>query len=787
MKKTFLGFLVLALSVSGAGAAPAKGTAPAVKSSLETRGLAFQRQGANVAFRAVEISGLVNLPAATLKNVLKGAASSGAQAVVTEAFTLTPGEQPALVETQGKLNASQMARLDDLVAAARAENLGLVFILSSGASPLGGQAQWAAWAGSNNPGVFFRDFQVKGWFQEAVKALLGRVNPKTKCPYGNDPTIWAWILSDSPLNAGGEASGFTQWVSDNAALVHSLAPGQRVALAFTTEEAPGISPEQASGAPGLDFLFLRLPKGSDGKAAASFASKTGRPVAAIYVSNPPNVLDPSVGGGVARLEGTLDDAKFLSLKQSLKAMGETAAASTGLFTRLEVLSGPVPELKDGASARVRVSVSSPAKLALRWGQEGFMDGRLEGPDAATHEFRLTGLTADRDLSIQVEAKKADGSLALSDRKSIRLPAVAPLTLNRPAESKRFITVKNGKFYDGDKPWRYVGTNIYYLHYAEPEATEYIFAHARSLGIKVVRLWAFGEAGSANPKDWKDWEVKRYFTLAPGKYYEPNLKNMDRIIASAGRHGIRLICGLSNNWTDFGGAPQWAAYFGSKDKNDFFDKPEVTKAWRDYVAMLMNRVNTVNGIAYKDDPTIFSWDLMNEPRYERDTSSKFLAKWIAENSAFVKRLGVKQLVSAGCEGLRASQGKHYSGADFIEIQQAPTIDFATYHIYPSSEYNRWNLETTVAIEKAYIQDAHAVLKKPIVMEEFGLPKSDPKYDKPLWIRAMLKAFYAAGGDGTNYWMIVEPTYRYGDGNEFDPTMTEIANAFSVTAREIEEAR
>lgn len=35
--------------------------------------------------------------------------------------------------------------------------------------------------------------------------------------------------------------------------------------------------------------------------------------------------------------------------------------------------------------------------------------------------------------------------------------------------------------------------------------------------------------------------------------------------------------------------------------------------------VLNRVNTFNNITYKDDPTIFAWELMNEPRCPSDSS------------------------------------------------------------------------------------------------------------------------------------------------------------------------
>lgn len=36
-----------------------------------------------------------------------------------------------------------------------------------------------------------------------------------------------------------------------------------------------------------------------------------------------------------------------------------------------------------------------------------------------------------------------------------------------------------------------------------------------------------------------------------------------------------------------------------------------------IQTVLNRVNTFNNITYKEDPTIFGWELMNEPRCTSD--------------------------------------------------------------------------------------------------------------------------------------------------------------------------
>ena len=56
--------------------------------------------------------------------------------------------------------------------------------------------------------------------------------------------------------------------------------------------------------------------------------------------------------------------------------------------------------------------------------------------------------------------------------------------------------------------------------------------------------------------------------------------------------------------------QWA---GAEGHDPFFTDPDVKKLFKNHIDAMVNRRNTINNRLYKDDPTIFAWDLMNEPR------------------------------------------------------------------------------------------------------------------------------------------------------------------------------
>jgi mannan endo-1,4-beta-mannosidase len=65
--------------------------------------------------------------------------------------------------------------------------------------------------------------------------------------------------------------------------------------------------------------------------------------------------------------------------------------------------------------------------------------------------------------------------------------------------------------------------------------------------------------------------------------------------------------------------------------------------------VLTRVNKLTGVAYKDDPTTFAWELMNEPRCQTDLSGKTLQAWIAEMAGYAKSVDPNHMVEIGLEG------------------------------------------------------------------------------------------------------------------------------------------
>ena len=239
------------------------------------------------------------------------------------------------------------------------------------------------------------------------------------------------------------------------------------------------------------------------------------------------------------------------------------------------------------------------------------------------------------------------------------------------------------------------------------------------GVTVLRTWGFSN------------ETWHGFELAPGEYNEAEFMLFDYIMYSAQEHNIRVIITLENYWEAYGGIDKklsWAGLTGGSHANraQYFSNETCKQWYKDYAKHFAERTNYFTGVQYKDDPTIFAWDLMNEPRYQdacEDSTGLTLRAWVDEMGEYIKSVDPNHMVYAGLEGHGLKYGfGGDEGNPFVYIQQSPYIDFCSAHPYPDEHWANMTPEDTKTTMLQWIADSHEVVGKPFVVTEFNVHSS-----------------------------------------------------------------
>lgn len=313
-----------------------------------------------------------------------------------------------------------------------------------------------------------------------------------------------------------------------------------------------------------------------------------------------------------------------------------------------------------------------------------------------------------------------------------LSAVFGLAVSQD-NSEYFVEVRDGRFQVGCTPFYVSGWNQWEAVEAAagapklsgasipegmtgPELVRKMIERGSEIGFNAMRIFAF----TVNPQ--------YALQTKPGVYSEAAFKGLDYILDEASKNNIRLILAMTSNWTPVGGLPQYLEWAGKTDPVDFYTDPEIKQMYKDFVKTLLTRVNTINGRTYLDDPTIMAIDLFNEPRCE-NCSDAIIADWYAEMADYVRSIDPNHMITTGEEGLYGccknpgNPGVQWSewaaevGQDFVKDHESENITFATMHFWPdnwqavSEQFQQDFLQTRM-------QDAEQVLKKPVLLEEWG---------------------------------------------------------------------
>lgn len=283
----------------------------------------------------------------------------------------------------------------------------------------------------------------------------------------------------------------------------------------------------------------------------------------------------------------------------------------------------------------------------------------------------------------------------------------------------FVTIADGRLTIGGEPFRFMGTNCYFLQ--EEGAREVLgwegyagrvdeaLRKAAALGLSVVRAWAFND----------DPDNPAAIQKSPLSYCDAGLRGMDLVIASAAAHGLRLLLSLGNFWSDYGGIAQYLRWHGldAAEPSKFFTDAAVVSHFGDHVEGLLGRVNHLTGVPWGEDPTILGWELLNEPRL--DSEEEALCEWVETTAARVRRSS-RQLVATGEEGVDARGSRESSEPGRAFRCNTSKVDFASIHLYP--ETWGWPIDTLEDKGVRWIEqraEVAAELGRPLVLGEFGL--------------------------------------------------------------------
>ncbi len=313
-----------------------------------------------------------------------------------------------------------------------------------------------------------------------------------------------------------------------------------------------------------------------------------------------------------------------------------------------------------------------------------------------------------------------------------------------SENWPIITCRGDALYENDRPFRFFGLDAPNIQMHESQIlrdfsnrfpddfeTRDLLDSLHRLGARATRTFSLSVASPS------DGGMPTYIS-GRRQYNEAAFRCLDLVIARCHEYDIRLIIPFiaTQSFPMVRGVDEFSDLAG-KEKGSFWTDEEVKADFRHFLAFILNRRNTVNGLLYKDDPAILAWQLGNEfASYyaDRKLDSKLWAprvtSWSLEMAAYIKKLDPHHLVME-------------AGGDRAAFLASPDIDVMSTHLY---EY--WNrlagLPTDLAaVARADWADCRG--KKPLIVDEFGLASVENN-------RALMKVIREEGITGGLLWSL-----------------------------------
>ena len=315
----------------------------------------------------------------------------------------------------------------------------------------------------------------------------------------------------------------------------------------------------------------------------------------------------------------------------------------------------------------------------------------------------------------------------------------------------YFRVKDGMFipaegYSDASAFYYIGANFWYgailgseTEFGDRQRLAAELDSLKAAGISNLRVLVGGDGPSGIPS-----QIEPSLQTEAGVYDENVFRGLDYFLAEIGKRKMSAVLYLNNAWEWSGGYSRYLEWAGAGEAvlpsqagwpaymayaSNFVTNEKARELFADHVRTVVSRVNTVTGIPYREDPSIFSWQIANEPRCfsPEDSVRTVFAEWLCETASLIKSLDPNHMVSTGSEG---SWGCENDMGLYEKIHSCPDIDYMTVHIWPynwgwvKAETLEDDLEDAISKTDEYIDEHLAAAGrcgKPVVIEEFGFPR------------------------------------------------------------------
>jgi len=255
-------------------------------------------------------------------------------------------------------------------------------------------------------------------------------------------------------------------------------------------------------------------------------------------------------------------------------------------------------------------------------------------------------------------------------------------------------------------------------FLDPYEQEDLFISAKQMGARVVRTYTLRVKTSG--------DVSSGVGSTKGiqgirSYGETQFVHLDRTLQYANRHGIRVIIPLIDNWEFFGGVAAYAAFRG-QPRDAFFTNPTLISDFKNVITDILNRVNTLTGVRYRDDPAILAWQLGNElcigdlnnwsaSNYRQTPPSA----WASEMANHIRSIDKNHLIMDGYWSNTANVGGNWDAG----LRAIRYMDILNVHFYGGESASAADNEYSKRMPT--IETNAVAAGKAVIIDEFGIAR------------------------------------------------------------------